>query len=77
MFTYFFVNTMVTVSAVSFLTSSANMVLSLMINQFRAQLLLESAAAISFIIFCINILLKIVFVLFKKAIKRKGYLSVL
>ena len=77
MFTYFFVNTMVTVSAVSFLTSSANMVLSLMINQFRAQLLLESAAAISFIIFCINILLKIIFVLFKKAIKRKGYLSIL
>lgn len=73
MFTYFFVNTMVTVSAVSFLTSSSNMVLSLMINQFRAQLLLESAAAISFVIFLINILLKVFFFFAKKVIRKKGY----
>lgn len=73
MFTYFFVNTMVTVTAVSFLTTSSNMVLSLMINQFRAQLLLESAAAVSFIILLVNILLKVIFHIIKKYGLKKYY----
>lgn len=73
MFTYFFVNTMVTVTAVSFLTSSSNMVLSLMINQFRAQLLLESAAAVSFVILFVNILLKVIFYVIKRYVLKKHY----
>ena len=58
MFTYFFVNSMMTISAVSFLAPPAPKPVALMINQFEAQLLMESAAFVSIIIFVVNVLIK-------------------
>lgn len=58
MFVYFFVNSMMTISAVSFLAPPAPKPVALMINQFEAQLLMESAAFVSLLILLINLLLK-------------------
>ena len=44
MFAYFFVNCMMTISAVSFLANTSNKPIALMINQFEAQMQLELAA---------------------------------
>jgi len=66
MFTYFFVNSMMTISAVSFLAPPAPKPVSLMINQFEAQLLMESAAFVSLLILLINLLTKGGFALAKK-----------
>ena len=44
MFSYFFVNSMMTISAVSFLSNINTQPISLMINAFEAQMLLECAA---------------------------------
>ncbi|MCD7999282.1 MAG: ABC transporter permease subunit [Clostridiales bacterium] len=59
MFAYFFVNSMVTISAVSFLASLKNMPAALMIPMFDNQALLESAAFISILILCINGIMKL------------------
>ncbi len=67
MFTYFFVNSMMTISAVSFLAPPAPKPVSLMINQFEAQLLMESAAFVSLLILLINTILKVIM----EQIKRK------
>ncbi len=58
MFSYFFVNCMMTISAVSFLASTRNKPISLMINQFEAQMQLECAAVVSLIILIVNIIMK-------------------
>lgn len=58
MFTYFFVNCMMTISAVSFLASTANKPVSLMINQFEAQMQLECAAVVSLMILLVNMAIK-------------------
>lgn len=58
MFSYFFVNCMMTISAVSFLATTANKPVSLMINQFEAQLQLESAAVVSLAILGVNLIVK-------------------
>lgn len=60
MFSYFFVNCMITISAVSFLSTTANKPISLMINQFEAQAQLECAAVVSLIILASNLLVKAV-----------------
>ena len=60
MFTYFFVNSMMTISAVSFLAPPAPKPVALMINQFEAQLLMESAAFVSIMIMLINVAVKLV-----------------
>jgi iron(III) transport system permease protein len=54
MFSYFFVNSMMTISAVSFLNTVKNKPVSLMITQFEAQLFLEGAAFISLLILVCN-----------------------
>lgn len=59
MFSYIFVNSMVTISAVSFLANFKNMPLALMIPQFDAQSLIEATAFISIIILVVNGLLKL------------------
>ena len=61
MFAYFFVNCMMTISAVSFLSTTANKPVSLMINQFEAQMQLECAAVVSLMILFTNLLIKGVF----------------
>lgn len=67
MFTYFFVNSMMTISAVSFLAPPAPKPVALMINQFEAQLLMESAAFVSLMILAVNVVVKgILFVVKKK-----------
>ena len=58
MFSYFFVNCMMTISAVSFLATTANKPVSLMINQFEAQMQLECAAVVSLMILTVNIIIK-------------------
>lgn len=58
MFSYFFVNCMITISAVSFLVTTSNKPVSLMINQFEAQMQLECAAVVSLMILGINLIMK-------------------
>lgn len=58
MFSYFFVNCMMTISAVSFLATTTNKPVSLMINQFEAQMQLECAAVVSLMILLINLIVK-------------------
>jgi iron(III) transport system permease protein len=67
MFSYFFVNSMMTISAVSFLNTVRNKPVSLMITQFEAQLFLEGAAFISLLILICNLAVKcLIYVLRKK-----------
>lgn len=71
MFAYFFVNSMITISAVSFLFNTKTMPMSLLINKYEEDFLLGEAAIISLIILVINIIVKlIVYYLNKKEIER-------
>ena len=58
---YFFVNSMMTISAVAFLAPPSPKPLALMVTQFEAQLLMESAAFVSLLIFVINLAVKVIF----------------
>lgn len=66
MLSYFFVNCMITISAVSFLANTSNKPIALMINQFEAQMQLESAAVVSLMIVITNLVIKGVFYLLKE-----------
>lgn len=72
MFVYFFVNSMMTISAISFLAPPAPKSLSLMINQFESQLLMESAAFVSLIILFVNVCLKGIVVVVKHFRQKKS-----
>ena len=74
MFSYFFVNCMITISAVSFLANTSNKPVSLMINQFEAQMQLESAAVVSLMILVANLMIKGFFYILK--MKNKSYSEV-
>lgn len=65
MLVYFFVNSMMTISAVSFLAPPAAKPVALMINQFEAQRLMESAAFISLLILVINMIAKLILAKFQ------------
>lgn len=58
MASYFFVNCMMTISAVSFLANTSNKHIALMINQFEAQAQMESAAVVSLLILTVNLIVK-------------------
>ena len=58
MMSFFFVNCMMTISAVSFLATTKNKPVSLMINQFEAQMQLECAAVVSLMILLANLIIK-------------------
>lgn len=58
MLSYFFVNSMMTISAVSFLANTSNKPIALMINQFEAQAQMEAAAVVSLLILLINLVVK-------------------
>ena len=60
MISYFFVNCMMTISAVSFLANVGNKPIALMITQFEGQMQLECAAFVSLIILVVNVLMKMV-----------------
>lgn len=72
MFSYFFVNCMITISAVSFLSNSDNTPIAMMIPQFEAQMLLECSAFVSLLILIINIIIKIGVYLGKKVCKKRN-----
>lgn len=61
MFSYFFVNCMITISAVSFLANVSNKPIALLVNQFEAHMQLEYASVVSLIILIINLLIKGIF----------------
>ena len=69
MFSYFFVNCMMTISAVSFLATAMNRPLSLVINQFEAQMQLECAAVVSLLILITNLIIKAVARLLQRVYK--------
>lgn len=69
-FSYFFVNSMVTISAVSFLATYHNKPLALMINSFEALMLLECAAFVSFLILVVNSLMKLGIYLIKRGLQK-------
>lgn len=68
MFSYMFVNAMVTISAVSFLANFRNMPLALMIPQFDSQSLIEATAFISVLILVVNGIMKVFVYLLKRYI---------
>lgn len=61
MSSYFFVNSMMTISAVSFLATTSTKPIALMINQFEANMQLECAAIVSLAILLVNIIIKTLF----------------
>ncbi len=61
MFSYFFVNSMMTISAVSFLANTRNKPIALMINQYQTQSQMEYAAVVSLLILFVNVIIKIIF----------------
>jgi len=71
MFSYLFVNSMMTISAVSFLSTVRNRPISLMITQFEAQLFLEGAAFVSILILGCNFCIKCSIYIIKKLIVKK------
>jgi iron(III) transport system permease protein len=72
MLSYFFVNSMITISVVSFLSTVRNRPISLMINQFEAQLFLEGAAFVSILILGCNLAVKSVVYIVTKIIRKTG-----
>ncbi len=60
MFSFFFVNSMMTISAVSFLANTKNKPIALLINQFEAQAQMEYAAVVSLLILVFNIVVKVI-----------------
>lgn len=71
MFSYFFVNGMVTISAVSFLANFKNMPLALLIPQFDSQSLIESTAFISVLILLVNSILKLIIYLTRRYLRKQ------
>jgi iron(III) transport system permease protein len=66
MLSYFFVNCMMTISAVSFLAASRNRPVALLITQFETQLFFEGAAFVSVLILACNLTVKILIYLYKR-----------
>ena len=60
MFSYFFINAMITISAVSFLFSTETMPVSLLINAYEDNLMLGEAAFVSLFILLCNIFMKFI-----------------
>jgi iron(III) transport system permease protein len=72
MFSYFFVNSMMTISAVSFLSTVRNKPIALMITQFEATMQLESAAFVSLLILVCNFLMKGFIYFSRRRIMKEG-----
>lgn len=68
MYSYFFVNAMITISAVSFLINFRTMPLSLMIPQLESQSFIEGTALVSLLILGINLVEKGIAFFIKRAI---------
>jgi len=72
MFAYFFVNSMVTISAVTFLFNTKNMPLSLLINNYEGSMMLGEAAIISLTILIFNIVVKLIVYLINRREHRRN-----
>lgn len=72
MICYFFVNSMITISAVAFLFNTRTMPLSLLINTYEGNMLLGEAAIISLIILFFNIIAKSVVYLINRKENRSS-----
>ena len=72
MFSYFFVNSMMTISAVSFLANSQTKPISLIIEQFNAQGNYEIAAVVAIIILVANLIVKGTITLITGFIKKRS-----
>ncbi len=75
MLVYLFVNSMVTISAVTFLFNSKTMPLSLLINNYEGNMMLGEAAIVSLLILIINVLAKVsVYILnYREERKKENY----
>ena len=71
-FSYLFVNCMVTISAVSFLANFKNLPIALLIPQFDAQSLIEATAFVSIIILFVNGIVKLLVYVIKRYILSKN-----
>ena len=71
MFSYMFVNAMITISAVSFLANFRNLPLSLLIPQFDSQSLIEATAFISIMILFVNVVVKAIIFFLKRVFMRE------
>lgn len=77
MFAYFFVNSMITISAVTFLFNTRTMPISLLINTYEDNLMLGEAAIISLIILFFNIVVKLaIYFINRKDFRRKYEINV-
>jgi len=71
MIAYFFVNSMITISAIAFLFNVGTMPLSLLINNYEGTMMLGEAAIVSLIILTFNIIVKgIVYMINRKEFMR-------
>lgn len=66
---YFFLNAMVTISAVSFLSNQQTRPLSLLISQYSSQINPEAAAALTFLIMVVNLLVRGAVALLRRRVK--------
>lgn len=71
MFSYLFVNCMMTISAVSFLANTSTKPISLMITQFESQRQYECAAIVSLMILLANVLVKLAVAIIQGVLVRK------
>ena len=70
MMSYFFVNCMMTISAVSFLANTRDKPIAMMITQFEGQMQLECAAFVSLIILVVNVVMKFCVYVAKKGLHK-------
>ena len=72
MIAYFFVNSMVTISAITFLFNSRTMPLSLLINNYESSMMLGESAIISLVILFFNIVVKLIIYLINRREHRRN-----
>lgn len=75
MVAYFFVNSMVTISAITFLFNSRTMPLSLLINNYEGSMMLGEAAIISLIILLFNVIVKLIIYFINRREHRRNKLN--
>lgn len=75
MLAYFFVNSMVTISAVAFLFNVDTMPLSLLINNYEGSMMLGEAAIVSLLILIFNLIVKGVFYLINRKEHRRSLIN--
>lgn len=68
---YYFVNCMVTISAVAFLANVSYMPLALLISDFDTQMLVECAALVSIVIFVTNVVVKVLLAILKRFVMKR------